>query len=317
MKRENSESGAVLVTGYAGRLGRRLIRRLHRIMPVVGMDPRGVCGLPSDVDVEAIEPQRSGARTAFRRTDFRAIVHLGVIHDPTAKREGAHYTNLLSFQKLVEYAEKFKIPKVVLLSSANTYGPRPDNPQFLTEQAPLLAGGRMSEMHALVELDMLAQSFFWREKGIEMVILRPANILGTVRNAPSNYLRLPIVPTLMGFDPMIQAVHQDDVVNAILCALKPGVRGIFNLAGPPPVPLSRALDILGRKTMPLPYQLAKRGLGGLFRLGMSKFPAPELDFIRFVCMVDDSLAKLEIGYQPEHDLESTLRAVDDERWVSA
>ena len=60
-----------------------------------------------------------------------------------------------------------------------------------------------------------------------------------VRNAPSNYLRLNVIPTLMGFDPMVQVIHQDDVVSAIEKALRPGVRGIFNLAGPQPLPLSR------------------------------------------------------------------------------
>lgn len=307
--------GTVLVTGYAGRLGRKLVRRLHRQRPVLGLDRKGVWGLPPDVEVESIEPQRSGARQLFKRSDLGAIVHLGVIHDPRAKRAETHANNLLGFQRVLEHAERFGIPKVILLSSANTYGPRAENPQFLTEQAPLLAGGRFTDMHALIELDMVAQSFFWRSPQTELVILRPANILGTVRNAPSNYLRLPVVPTLLGFDPMVQTVHENDVVSAVERALQPGVRGIFNIAGPTPVPLSRALSILGRRTMPVPYTLAKRGLGGLFAVGMSKFPAPELDFIRYVCMVDDSLARSTWGYAPRYDLEETLRAVDEERWV--
>src|SRR6185436_8893564 len=102
--------------------------------------------------------------------------------------------------------------------------------QFLSEDAPLLAASAFSDMRDLVELDMLAQSFFWKHPHTETVILRPAHILGTVRNAPSNYLRLPVVPTLMGFDPMMQAVHQEDVVSAIARALEPGVRGLYNLA---------------------------------------------------------------------------------------
>jgi hypothetical protein len=33
-------------------------------------------------------------------------------------------------------------------------------------------------------------------------------------------------------------------------------------------------------------------------------------------MVDDSRAKGELGYLPAHDIESTLRAVDEERWIA-
>jgi len=307
--------GAVLITGFAGRLGRRLVRRLHRVRPVIGLDSKSVSGLPGDVEHEPLDALRSGARRVFRRADLGAIIHLGVLHDPRAERAAAHASNLLAFQRVLEHAERYEIPKIILLSSANTYGPRPENPQFLTEKAPLLAGGRFSDMHALVELDMLAQSVFWRTPQTEVVILRPANILGTVRNAPSNYLRLPVVPTLLGFDPMMQTVHQDDVVSAIAGALQPGVRGIFNIAGPPPVPLSKALDLLGRRRIPVPYGLAKGGLSGLFKLGMSRFPAPELDFIRYVCMVDDALARSTFGYRPAHDLAATLAAVDEERWV--
>jgi UDP-glucose 4-epimerase len=308
--------GAVLITGISGRLGRRVARRLHRKRAVIGLDPKPFFGLPADIEHTELDPRKSQARQVFRREDIGVIVHLGVVHDPRGKKRAEHQThNLLAFQKILEHAEQFGIPKVVLLSSANAYGPRPDNPQFLTEDAPLLAGGAFSEMRDIVELDMFAQSFFWRSPNTELVILRPANILGTVRNAPSNYLRLDVVPTMMGFDPMIQTVHQEDVVSAIELAIEPGHRGVFNLAGPPPVPLSRALSVLGRRTVPLPYSLARGGLSQMFRLGVTNFPAPELDFIRYVCMVDDSRARQELGYQPSYDLEDTLHAVDEERWI--
>ena len=152
---------------------------------------------------------------------------------------------MLSLRRLFECVEQFEIPKLVLLSSANVYGPRPDNPQLFNEEAPLLAAGRFTEIRDLVELDLAAQGFFWRNSAIETVILRPSHILGTVRNAPSNYLRMKRVPTLLGFDPMMQVVHQDDLVSAIDLALAPGVRGMFNIAGPAPVALSHALAVLG------------------------------------------------------------------------
>lgn len=305
----------VLITGMAGRLGKRLLRRLHRERSVVGLGHREARGLPKDVSHVALDLLRSGSRQVFRREDIGAVVHLGIAHNPRVPESQRHEANLLSFQRILSYAEQFGIRKVVLLSSANTYGPRPENAQFLTEDAPLLASGAFTEMRSLVELDMFAQSYFWRSPDMELVILRPANILGTVRNAPSNYLRLPVVPTLLGFDPMVQAVHQDDVVEAICLALTPGIRGVFNIAGPPPIPLSRAISLLGRRRVGIPHALAKRGVSGLFRVGMTHFPAPELDFIRFVCMVDDTRARKRLGYRPGHDLLATLHAVDEERWV--
>ncbi len=304
-----------MVTGIVGRLGRRLARQLHRERTVIGLDRREFADRPKDIEHLPIDIRRKKARDTFRRPDVGALVHLGVMHNPRGNSEEHHSWNVAGFQKLLEYVRDYDVPKLVLVSSANVYGPRPDNPQFLTEEAPLLGAGAFSDMRDLVTLDMLAQSFFWKYPRTETVILRPTHILGTVKNAPSNYLRLQVVPTLMGFDPMIQAVHQDDLVDAIRLALAPGVRGIFNIGGPPPVPLSQALRVLGRASLPLPFSIAKLGVERMWRWRMTSFPAPELDFIRYVCMVDDTRARQVLGYEPRFDIEQTLRAVDEERWV--
>jgi UDP-glucose 4-epimerase len=312
---ERIERGAIVVTGICGRLGRRLARKLHRERTVIGLDRREFADRPKDIEHHQIDIRRKKARELFRRPDIGALVHLGVMHDPRGKSDEHHSWNVIAFQKLLDYAQQYDVPKLVLISSANVYGPRPDNPQFLSEEAPLLGADRFSDIRDLVELDMLAQSFFWKHPKTETVILRPTHILGTVKNAPSNYLRLKVVPTLMGFDPMIQVVHQDDVVHAIRLALRPGVRGIFNISGPAPVALSRALKVLDRPTLPVPHTMAKLGVERMWRWRMTSFPAPELDFIRYVCMVDDARARQVLGYAPRFDLEATLRAVDEERWI--
>lgn len=304
----------MVVTGISGRLGHGVCRVLHRQRPVIGVDRRGFPERPSDVEHHELDLRSKRLRDVLRRPEIGALVHLGVLHDPRYNPDENHALNVVSIQNLFECAEQFSIPKVVLLSSANVYGPRFDNPQFLDENAPLLASGRFSDVRELVEVDMLAQNFLWRSPHIETVILRPAHILGSVHNAPSNYLRLKRVPTLLGFDPMIQVVHQSDVIDAIGLALRAGVRGIFNLAGPPPVSVSRALELLGRTQLPVPHVAARGMLDRLFRWGVTSFPAPELDFIRYVCMVDDTRAREILGYAAKRDLMETLQAVDDERW---
>lgn len=310
-----SELGSVIVTGICGRLGRDLSRALHRKRKVIGIDRRAFVDPPGDVEHHQMDIRSSRAREIFRH-NVSAVVHLGVMHDPHESSVEHHDFNVVGLQKVLEYVELYKIPKLLLLSSANVYGPRPDNPQLIREDAPLLGAGPFSDIRDLVELDMLVSAFFWRAPSTETVILRPAHILGTVKNAPSNYLRLDVVPTLLGFDPMMQVVHQRDVVSAIDLSLAPGVRGTFNLSGPEPLALSKAIALLGRRMMAVPHPLAKAAVKNLFRFRLTKFPAPELDFIRYVCMVDDSKARTELGYAPAYGLEATLRAVDEERWVA-
>lgn len=311
----DSQPGPVIVTGICGRLGRELARLLHRERKVIGVDRRAFVDPPGDIEHHQLDIRSHKARDVFRH-GVAAVVHLGVMHDPHESSVEHHDFNVVGLQKVLEYVDVYKIPKLLLLSSANVYGPRPDNPQLIREDAPLLGAGPFSDIRDLVELDMLVNAFFWRNPSTETVILRPAHILGTVKNAPSNYLRLDVVPTLLGFDPMMQVVHQRDVLQAIQLGLAPGVRGIFNIGGPEPTALSKAISLLGRRVVAVPHSLAKTAVKNLFRFRLTNFPAPELDFIRYVCMVDDSKARTVLGYAPQHNLEATLRAVDEERWVA-
>jgi UDP-glucose 4-epimerase len=309
-----STPGAVVVTGICGRLGKQLARVLHRERRVVGVDRRPFPDKPKDIDHAQVDIRRTKLKDVFRTGDVEAVVHLGVMHDPRASASEHHSWNVAGFTKLLEYVGQFQVPKLVVLSSANVYGPQPQNPQFLTEEAPLLGGQNFSDIRDLVEVDMLAQSFFWKLPETETVILRPVHILGTVHNAPSNFLRRDPVLTVMGFDPMIQVIHEADVVAAIELALSPGIRGIFNLAGSEAVPLSSLIKILGRQKLSVPYSIARVVLGRMWSLRLTSFPAPELDHIRYVCMVDDRRARQVLGFTPIKSLEETALAVDEGRW---
>jgi UDP-glucose 4-epimerase len=303
--------GTILVTGACGRLGKNVVRVLHRTRTVVGVDRRPFPDRPKDVRHEQVDIRRKKLKDIFRSEPIEAVVHLGVMHDPRASQAEHHSWNVAGFQKLLEYVAHYDVPKLVVLSSANVYGPQPDNAQFLTEDAPLLGSARHGDIRDLIEVDMLAQGFFWKHPTTETVILRPVHILGRVHNAASNFLRLPAIPTLLGFDPMIQVIHESDVVRAIRCALTPSKRGIYNIAGPDPLPLSHAIRLVGRSSVPVPYVLGKAVLRRLWSFRLTTFPAPELDHIRYVCMVDDRRARNELGWEPRVPIEETLRSVDD------
>ena len=306
--RPRSETdGAVLVTGICGRLGKLLARELHRSDSVVGVDRRPFTGRPKDIVHHQIDMRRKKMKDIFRGRNIRAVVHVGVLHDPRSSDRDRHSWNIVAFQKLLEYMAQYDVPKLVVLSGANVYGPQSNNPQFLTEDAPLLGAQHFGGMRDLVELDMLAQSFFWKHPSSETVILRPCHIIGRVRNAASNYLRLDRPVMIMGFDPMMQVVHEKDVTRAIQLALRPGVRGIYNIHGPGELPLSHLVRNAGGRPRVLPSPLARLALDQLWRLRLSNFPSQELDHLRYVCMVDDGRAREELGYEPIYSIDRALR----------
>lgn len=300
----------VLTTGAAGRLGRLVVQNLHREYDVIAVDRRPIYGLPKDVTHVRTDLRRRALDEVFRTRQLKAVIHLGLVHNPRANDDDYRF-NVLGTQRLLDLTSKYKVPKFVMLSSANIYGPHPDNSLFLKEDDPLLGAQSFPNIRDLVAVDRIVQSFFYRQPEVETVMLRPVHIVGPrVKNAPSNYLRLPRPWVVSGFDPMIQLVHEEDVVRAMVLALGPGIKGVFNIVGPGEVPLSKVLKILQRKTISIPGIVARPMLERLFRLKMTSFPTPEIRHIQYNCIVDGSLARRILSFEPRYDLIETIRSVE-------
>lgn len=295
----------VLVTGASGGLGRLVCRKLHRKYEVLALDRRPFPDRPKDIHHIQKDLRRKATLRYLKRKKPDCIVHLGVIHNPL--NEEAFHFNLEGTSKLLQLAEDIGARKVVFLSSANLYGPSARSSGFLTEEAPLLAAGSSPEVRDLISLDMMVQSFFWKQPETETVILRPVHIVGPhLRNAPSKYLRLRRVPTILGFDPMIQLVHEIDVVESIRLALEEGPRGVFNISGQGQAPLSRLITALNRKAFPVPGPIFEKALAQAFRYHLTTFPSAELDHLRYSCLVDGRRAEEELKYRPRLSLKQTV-----------
>lgn len=300
----------VVVTGISGNLGRVVAKLLHREAHVVGIDRRPFVGRPKDVDHVQVDLRKKKTDDVFRRHRVDAVIHMGIMHDPRMSAEDHHAFNVLGTTRVLECAARYGVKKVVMLSSANVYGPSPENSNFLTEDAPLMAASRFPQVRDLIAIDMLAHGFFWRHPGIETVVLRPVHIVGaSVKNAPSNYLRLQRPWVMAGFDPMVQLIHTEDVARALIDALKPGRKGVYNVTGPGEVPLSKVFAELGARPRALPHVVARPLLRTLFKYRLASYPPEELDHIQFLCMVDGSRWAKETGWKPHHTMRETIRAV--------
>ncbi len=299
-------SQVVLVTGISGRFGRLLTRHLHRTHTVLGIDRRPFPEAPRDVTLYRDDIRSRKTEDVFRTHRIDTVIHLNVMHNPREMGEGAHRFNLVGTRQILEHCERYHVQKLIVLSTANLYGAGPDTQRYLAEDAPLLGGSRSALGRDLVELDMLCSAFFWQHPEVETAILRPVHIVGTVLNGPSNYLRLPRLPVLWGFDPLLQLIHEEDVCAAVLAAMTPGARGVFNVAGPPSVPLTEVVRRTGKPRVVVPHLLWGPLMKRMFSAGLWSFPADQLDHLRYSCMVDDSRVRRELRFTPAYDLDATL-----------
>jgi UDP-glucose 4-epimerase len=272
----------VLITGISGGQGRLLARRLRENYEVCGVDRVGWEGAPRDVRVHVVDIRKKKFEDVIRTEMPTAIVHMGFIrHFRTSERE-RYDTNVRGTKQLLDHCIHHGVQNLVLLSSSYVYGAFPENPYYMDEDSPLAASRSYPEIRDLVEVDTLASAYLWRYPHLRTCVLRPVNVLGYyVHSMIGQYLREPRVPTVMGFDPMMQFVHEEDLSEAIALSLEHGLQGVFNVTGPGEVPLHTAIRETGGTALPLPELLMRPLFGRAFRFGLLPYPPGAIDYLKY------------------------------------
>jgi len=124
----------------------------------------------------------------------------------------------------------------------------------------------------------------------------------------ASYFRLPVVPTVMGFDPRLQFLHDSDLMAVLQHAVKNDVPGTFNIAGDGIITLSQAARRLGRPMLPLPSFAVSRVGSLLHQAGVADFSREQLAFLTYGRGVDTSRMRDVLGFHPAH---STATAFAD------
>jgi UDP-glucose 4-epimerase len=184
------------------------------------------------------------------------------------------------------------------MSSTALYGPSPDNPGFLTEEHPLRPNPASRFLADKVEAERQAEAFRTARPGRRVCILRLASLVGTdVLNLTTRLLRRPLVPVLMGFDPLLQFLHLEDAALALERAVMRRPDEVLNVAPPEPLPLSGVLEVLRRAPLPLPPALARSTMAALWSvLGLGTPPA-WLDYLRYSWVADGRRAEEVLGFK--------------------
>jgi UDP-glucose 4-epimerase len=218
--------------------------------------------------------------------------------------------NVLGTKKVLEYAIAQGVKRIVVVSSSYVYGALPDNPYYVDEDYPLNVSRTYHEVRDLAEVDQLVTAFLWRHPEVATTILRPVNTLGYYTHSTiGHYLKQRYVPTIMGFNPMVQFIHEEDVAEAVALALQTGAHGVFNVAGPGAVPLKVAIRETGGTPVSLPESFARTAIGQLFRLGLYPTPPGAINFLKYPCTIDGGRFARETGFSPLFSLEDTFASV--------
>ncbi|UCE86371.1 MAG: SDR family oxidoreductase [Deltaproteobacteria bacterium] len=294
----------VLITGISGAQGRLLARRLAAKCAVLGADRHPWPMHPPGVEVHPVDLRKKRFENLLRTERPDAVVHLGFIRHFRTDPGVRHDVNVLGTKQLLDHCTRYGVERLVVVSSGYVYGAFPENPYYMDEDRPLSASRSYPEIRDLVEVDALASAFIWRHPEIRTSVLRPVNVLGpTVHSMIAEYLRLSRVPTMMGFNPMMQFIHEDDLTEAIARTLEDRLRGVFNVVGSGAVPLHTAIRETGGRKLSLPEPLFRPLFDRLFGLGLWPYPAGALDFLKYPVTLSGRRFREACDVRPEYGLE--------------
>jgi len=300
----------LLITGIAGGQGRLIARRAADFFRISGVDKTPWEGFPDHVRMHVVDLRKRKFEDVFRTERPDALVHHAFVRHFRGSSRVRHEVNVLGTKRVLEYAIAYGVKRIVVLSSAYVYGALPDNPFYVNEDYPLNVSRTYPEVRDLAETDSLATAFLWRHPEVTTAILRPVNTLGYYTNsAIARYLKGRYTPTILGFNPMLQFIHEEDVAEAVVLALQTGAHGVFNVAGPGAVPLKVAIRETGGRAVPIPESLARVFFQQLFRLGLYHTPPGAMDFLKYPCTIDGSAFAQASGFTPLFSLEDTFASI--------
>jgi UDP-glucose 4-epimerase len=297
----------VLVTGVSRFLGGRFAARLSTdpaIDRVIGVDVVPPTHDLGDADFVRADIRNPVIAKVIEQAGVDTVVHMSVIATPTGAggRVTMKEINVIGTMQLLAACQRAEgVRRLVVKSTAAVYGSSPRDPAVFTEDTGAKVLPRSGWGKDSVEVEGYVRGFSRRRPDVDVATLRLANFVGPgVRTPMTDYFRLPVLPTVLGFDARLQFVHEDDGLEALRLATVGRATGVINVAGDGVLMLSQAARLAGRPTVALPKPLAGR-VGQLFRrAGLADFSPEQMAFLAFGRCLDTTRMRTVLGLRPHY-----------------
>jgi UDP-glucose 4-epimerase len=277
------------------------------------------------VDVQS--PRTAGRKTSFYQLDLTqptidarlaeilgaegvdTFVHLAFLSSPSQAGAWAHELESVGTMHVLNACRERRIAKFVLRSHTALYGAHASNPNFLTESHAVRGLPRTPFLADKIDAEKETRKYAQSVPESCVTILRFAPVLGpTASNFLTRWLSRRLVPTVLGFDPLLQFVHEMDALAALTLAIAYDVPGTFNIVGEGVLPVSTVVKLAGRTPLPLPWTVLQQLTALGWTAHAAEVPPSFLAYLRFLCVADGARAAAELGFFPSY---STREAVLD------
>lgn len=305
------EKRVVLVTGVAGYWGARVAAQLavEEGYHVLGVDREPPAAEIEGLDFIAADIRNPLLTNLMQSEGVDTVCHLAFI-EATQPSQATFDFNVTGTTKVLEACAEAGVRKVVLKSSMAVYGARPSNSTFLAENHAFRGSKGRGTTRNLIDIETFCSGFRRQAPDVLLTILRFPSIVGPAADTPmTRFLSRPLAPALLGFDPLMQIIHADDVVGALAHAVGNDAPGVFNVAAEDVLPLNKVRGLAGKPPISVLHPFAYWGgrLLGKAGLGSDLYLPIEPDYLRYPWVGDLSRMRDELGFEPRYTAEETLR----------
>ena len=305
----------VLITGVSRYLGGRLASVLQadpRIERVIGVDttpprPEALAGLGRTEFVRA-DIRNPMIAKVIAQADVDTVIHMNVIATPLGAggRTAMKEINVIGTMQLLAACQKApSVRKLVVKSTTAIYGSSPRDPALFTEDVEPRSLPKSGYAKDAVEVEAYVRGFGRRRPDVTLSLLRFTNFIGpTIETPLTSYFSLPVVPTVLGFDPRIQLCHEDDGIEVLRQATLEERPGIVNVGGDGVVLLSQAIRKMGRPSFPVPSPAVALVAQAFRRGGLVDFSPEQMRYLEHGRAADVSRLATIFGWSPRPTLEA-------------
>jgi UDP-glucose 4-epimerase len=302
----------IAITGVSGYLGSRLAAVLAQrpeVERIVGIDIR--------------PPSLSSPKLAFLQQDIAAplgdllrkegvegVVHLAFVMNPLRDRRRSRAINVGGTANVINACREARVRYLLFMGSSTAYGAHPDNPPLLTEASPLRPNRGMDYAEDKAEADRLLQAFAGEQSTTRVCILRACPVLGPrTDNFVVQGLFRTFVYKVMGWDPLVQFVHEEDLLRLLTVCLEQRAAGIYNVGGPEPLRYSEMAKLVGRPVLSFPPGVLEALATLTWKLQVqSDGNGAGVAFIKYSWAVSTDKLRKELGFDFRFTTRDALRA---------
>lgn len=306
--------GRIAITGASSFLGERFLRRLIReghaddVVVIDVAEPSISEGSIRFRKVDLTEPAADQAMLDLLKADgIETVVHMAFFTNPRRDTTNAHELESIGTLAVLAAAAAANVKNFVMRSFTFAYGARGQNPALIREDTALPRHSPLSWLRDKVEAEEHAASFAKRYPEMAVRVLRFAPLLGpNVRTFYSRIFDRRVVPTLLGYDPLLQLLHPDDAEEALMLAVFSPTRGAFNITPRGVVSLSTGIHLSGKVPAPVPHLAAYWAVDALYAAGLVEAPSGFIDYVRYPCVADGERAKRVLDFEARYSSRQAL-----------